>query len=163
VSALDAASPDLGAPVETLRAQVSSGLIRSLVVGALILSVGPIVVVAGMLVGRSVPGVQTPAWALAGLFTIGGPIYALAGVSRSLKDDALLSIRARGVVYERGSAALTIAWDDVARVRFEAPDALVFELKDGERLIVRERFDDLRTLAARLDDLRRKASFGLVG
>jgi hypothetical protein len=47
-------------------------------------------------------------------------------------------------------------------VRFEAPGRVVVEREEGDPLLIDHGFRDPEALAKRIDELRRKAAFGLL-
>lgn len=93
---------------------------------------------------------------------IGRTIFVLRG---RLGDEAYLALRADGALFSDGAHESFVRWDDVERVRWDpARSAIVFARHDGSEWIRAERFADLpgEALAARAAEVRRKALFGLL-
>ncbi len=157
------ASAASGAVLELHRASATGLLVRSILLGAGVLSTGPFVAVLGIVVARKSPWVATPSTVIAAICTICGPIIALLGVSRSMRSDVLLSAREGGITYERNGKSLQLTWDEIASVSYEPSGAIVFHHRDGARTPVHDQFDvKSAELAARLEELRRKAAFRLL-
>ena len=80
-----------------------------------------------------------------------------------MRSDVLLSAREGGITYERNGKSLQLTWDEIASVSYEPSGAIVFHHRDGARTPVHDQFDvKSAELAARLEELRRKAAFRLL-
>ena len=152
-----------GAVLELHRASATGPLVRSILLGSGVLSMGPFVAVLGIVIARKTPWVSTPSLTVAAICTIFGPIIALVGISRSMRSDAMLSAREGGITYERNGKSLQLAWDSLESIVSESTGAIVFVHRDGARTLLHERFDiPSAELAARLETFRRKASFSIL-
>ena len=138
---------------------------RPLIVGTVLMILGPSVFVTCFILARTTPWLMNVGVAIGAASTLAGPAVAIAGLARGFTEDASLAARADGVTFDRNGKAVGLPWDEVELVTFEAPKALVFRLRDGEPFIVHETWDGVttETLAKQLEDLRRKASFNLLG
>lgn len=144
--------------------RVEGAVLGSLALGAGVLLMGPILAAIGF-VGFKDDLVPEVIFAvLAGICVIVGPMYAVLKLARSLGEDAWLSARKDGVVFERNGKTLSLAWDEIERVDHEPPQTLVFRRREGDDFVLHERFATIEVaeLQKRLEDLRRKASFGLL-
>jgi len=104
-----------------------------------------------------------PAIAIGGTLALLGPVITLIGMRGAFKEDAILAARSTGVTFERDGQCVTLPWDDLEAIAFEAPDAIVFKKREGEPYVLRERFDvPGDELAKRFETLRRKASMNLL-
>jgi hypothetical protein len=149
--------------VEWHRVSGSRAILRPLLLGAAILSLGPAIAVAGIVLGRHTPGLVNPSLTLAGLFVFTGPVVALMGLSRAFKEDAVLAARATGVTFERNGRSIALTWDELEAIVFSPPNALVFKRREGDPFVLHETFDIATDeLAKRFETLRRKASMDLL-
>jgi MFS family permease len=144
--------------------RVEGAVLSSLAIGAGILFFGP-AFGAIAFVGFKHHLQWEIVFAVAGaLCVIVGPTYAIIKLARSLREDASLAARNDGVTFERNGKSLHMAWDEIERIELEPPTTLIFRLRAGEPFLLHERFALIETaeLAKRLEELRRKASFGLL-
>ncbi len=149
--------------MEWHRVAGAKAILRPLVFGAAALTFGPAIAVTGILVGRQVPGLATPAVAIGGTLALLGPVITLLGMSRAFKEDAVLAARASGVTFEGEGEKVALPWDELESIVFEPPDAIVFKRREGEPYVLRKRFDVASgELAKRFEQLRRKASMNLL-
>jgi len=174
--------------IEWYRPDTTRGVRRALLPAALLMTLGSlalahtIVFRGGPDVGDGPPpprgaflspaGVPSPGEVLflgGGLALIaGGGLYAFIGLRREMGNDTSLVVRTDGLHWQgpHGEDQAFVDWYDIERVDFD-PDrgALSFPRRDGgPPLVLTERFADApgADLAKRLEDLRRKAIFGLL-
>jgi len=100
----------------------------------------------------------------AGICVVVGPALAILRLSRTLREDASIAARVDGVVFERNGKSAFFAWDGIERVEFQEPTTLRLVRSGDEPFVLNERFATIGTgeLAKRLEELRRKAAFGLL-
>ena len=144
--------------------RVEGAVLSSLLTGAGVLLCGPICAAIAFVVFKHDVRFEIAFGVVAGICVIIGPAYAIIKLARSLTDDASLAARSDGVVYERKGKAMHLAWDDIERVELGPELSLVFRRKGDEPFVLHERFAMIETaeLQKRLEELRRKASFGLL-
>ncbi|HEY1955859.1 MAG TPA: hypothetical protein VGH28_09600 [Polyangiaceae bacterium] len=144
--------------------RVEGAVLGSLALGASILFCGPILAAIAFVGFKDDLVPEVVIAILAGLCVVVGPAYAILKLAHSLGEDAWISARKDGIVFERNGKALRMAWDDIERVEHEPPQTLVFRRREGEAFVLKERFATIEVaeLQKRLEDLRRKASFGLL-
>jgi len=154
---------EAGYIVEWHRVAGAKAILRPLLYGAGALMLGPAIAVTGILLGRHTPALVAPAIAIGGTLALLGPVITLIGMRGAFKEDAILAARSTGVTFERDGQCVTLPWDDLEAIAFEAPDAIVFKKREGEPYVLRERFDvPGDELAKRFETLRRKASMNLL-
>jgi hypothetical protein len=144
--------------------RVEGAVLGSLALGAGILFMGPTFAAIAFVVfkHRFAPEL---AFAIAGgICVVVGPTFAILKLARSLREDASIAARLDGVTFERNGKSLHMTWDEIERIELDPPTTLVFRLRAAEPFILHERFALVETgeLAKRLEELRRKASFGLL-
>jgi MFS family permease len=144
--------------------RVDAAILGSLALGTVILFCGPVCGAIAFVTFK-----HNFAWELAfaivgGVCVVVGPFYAFLRLARSLHEDASLAARTDGVIFERNGKSIHMKWDDIERVEFEPEVTLIFKRRSDEPFVLHERFATIETaeLAKRLEDLRRKASFGLL-
>ena len=148
--------------------RVEGAVLSSLMVGAGILFLGPSLGAIAFIVFKHDLRLEIVFGILAGICVVVGPAYAILKLARSLAEDASLAARSDGVVFERKGKSMHMAWDDIERVELGDPHhkagpSLVFRRKSDEPFVLHERFAiDTAELQKRLEELRRKASFGLL-
>ncbi len=100
------------------------------------------------------------------LLIVAGPAAVLWGLRRSWRHEATLLLDVDGLVHEDEAGVLRVQWDDVERVVYDPEgDAVALRLRTGAPPIrLGHRFAGVSNaqLAQRLEDVRRKASFGLL-
>jgi hypothetical protein len=144
--------------------RVEGAVLTSLAIGAGILFMGPTFAAVAFVAFKHTLSLELTFAIIGGVCVIVGPTYAILRLARALREDASLAARMDGVTFERNGKQLHMAWDAIERVELEPPTTLVFRLRDGEPFVLNERFALIETkeLAKRLEELRRKASFGLL-
>jgi hypothetical protein len=160
----DAEAPE-GAMLEYYRVDSMRRMLRALIIGPSLLAAGSVILALALVVAKhSEPG----RWALVAVgsvCTVGGPIFLIASLHRILREEAYLALRTDGVLYHRGAERELLAWDTLEKVRWD-PEASVLRLerRTGDPWLIAERFAgiDGPALAKRMEDVRRKASFGLL-
>ena len=144
--------------------RVEGAVLGSLALGVVILLFGPILAAIGFVGFKDDLVLEIVFGILAGLCVLIGPAFAILKLARSLGEDAWLGARHDGVVFERNGKSVHMPWEDIEKVEHEPPATLVFRLRQGEPFVLHERFATIEVpeLQKRLEDLRRKASFGLL-
>lgn len=122
--------------------------------------------------GTPLPPAPLPPAEAFGLMAIGlvlcvaGGLLAILGLLRTMREDVYLALRTDGALWHRGGDEVFLPWGELERVRWDAEQAaLVFERRDGDAPFqLGGRFADVEgpELARRLDDVRRKAIWGLL-
>jgi hypothetical protein len=144
--------------------RVDAAILGSLALGTTVLFLGPVCGAFALIAFRHNLALEVALLLLGGACVLFGPTFAILRLVRSLHEDASLAARTDGVIFERNGKSLHMKWDDIERVDFEPVTTLIFRLRDDEPFVLHERFAtiDVKELAKRLEDLRRKASFGLI-
>ena len=144
--------------------RVEGAVLSSLMLGAAILFLGPSFGAIAFIVFKHDLRLELVFGILGGICVVLGPAYAIIKLARSLREDASLAARSDGVIFERKGKALHMAWDDIERVELGPEASLIFRRKSDEPFVLHERFAMIETaeLQKRLEELRRKASFGLL-
>jgi hypothetical protein len=144
--------------------RVEGAVLSSLAMGAGILLLGPICGAIAFVAFKHRYELELAFAIIGGVCIVVGPAIAVIRLARSLREDASLAARSDGVVFERNGKALHMEWDDIERVELEPAGALVFRRKGEEPFVLHATFATIGTpeLQKRLEELRRKASFGLL-
>lgn len=144
--------------------RVEATVLGSLAAGAIILFCGPLLAAVAFVGFKHDLVLEIVFAVIAGICVVVGPSFAILKLARALGEEAWLSARKDGVVFERNGKALRMAWEDIERVDHEPPSTLVFHRREAEDFVLHERFATIETsaLQKRLEELRRKASFGLL-
>jgi hypothetical protein len=138
-------------------------VLSSLLTGAAILFLGPSFAAIAFIVFKHDLRFEIVFGILAGICVVVGPTYAILKLARTLAEDASLAARSDGVVFERKGKSLHMQWDDIERVDLGPEPSLIFRRKSDEPFVLHERFAiETADLVKRLEELRRKASFGLL-
>ena len=143
--------------------RVEGAVLSSLLLGAAILFLGPSFGAIAFIVFKHDVRFEIVFGVLGGICVVVGPAYAILKLARSLAEDASLAARSDGVVFERKGKAFHMTWDDIERVELGPEPSLIFRRKSDEPFVLHERFAiETSDLQKRLEELRRKASFGLL-
>ncbi len=144
--------------------RVDSGVLGTLALGATILFLGPMLGVFAFVVFKGVAALRIGLAVVAGVCVVVGPFIAFLKLAHSLREDASLAARVDGLVFERNGKSAFFAWDVIERVEFAEPTTLRIVREGDEPFVLNERFATIATseLVKRLEELRRKASFGLL-
>ena len=145
--------------------RVDGAVLGPLALGAVILFMGPLLGVFAFVVFKGIPALKIGIAIVAALCIVIGPAIAVVKLARTLTEDASLAARVDGVVFERNGKSAFLAWDTMERVEFERPSTLRILRAGDEPFVLHERFATIGCddLAKRLEELRRKAAFGLLG
>ncbi|MFW6050279.1 MAG: hypothetical protein ACODAU_03850 [Myxococcota bacterium] len=131
----------------------------------------PLPVVAGLfMVARPMQGSFDPAAAwifgsIALALVVAGPLSMILSLKHIFQADDYLLVRTDGLLEHVGPSPALHRWDDVERVLHDRADgAIVLRCRDGREVRLTHRYAgiDAATLARRLEDVRRKAVFGLL-
>lgn len=144
------------------RSSGKEGLGGPLILAAGTLAAGSVLVLIALTVAREMPEMRLIASIVGGAATLAGPVIALVGLQRRTRGEASLALRTDGVVLEHGGRETRVPWDEIGAVRFEAPGRVVLEREGAGPLVIDHGFRDPEALAKRIDELRRKAAFGLL-
>ena len=149
--------------------RVEGAVLSSLLTGAAIVLGAPIFGAVAFVVFKHDLHMEIAFGIVAGICVVIGPAYAILKLAGSLREDASLAARSDGIVFERNGKAMHLTWDDIERVELgelhhKAGPSLIFRRKSDEPFVLHERFAMIETaeLQKRLEELRRKASFGLL-
>lgn len=144
--------------------RVDAAILGSLALGAGILFMGPVFGAVAFITFKHRMPLEIAFGIVGGVCVVVGPIFALLKLAKSLREDASIQARTDGIVFERNGKSMHMKWDDIERVEFEPPQTLIFRLRSEEPFVLHERFATIETteLGKRLEELRRKASFGLL-
>jgi hypothetical protein len=144
--------------------RVEGTVLGSLAVGGAILLLGPILAAVAFVGFRDQLVPEIVVGTLAGVCVVVGPTLAILRLARALREDAWLGARVDGVVFERNGKSMHMPWEEIERVDHEPPTTLIFRRHGTEPFLLHERFATIETpaLQKRLEELRRKASFGLL-
>jgi len=158
-------APEAETPPKVLEwHRVAGGVLGPLALGAVVLFMGPLLGVFAFIVFKGVPALRIGLAITAGVCIVVGPTIAFLKLAHTLREDASLAARVDGVIFERNGKSAFFAWDTIERVEFEAPTTLRIVRSGAEPFVLHEQFATIAAseLAKRLEDLRRKAAFGLL-
>ncbi len=126
---------------------------------------------------RRGPG-EAASWVLFALglgLVAAGPLLMLWRLRGFMKREDFLLLRTDGLVHQIDAHRLSLAWDELERVRYDdARDAIALELRDplpvpggaepADAILLSDRFAGTTNarLAAQLEEIRRKATWGLL-
>ncbi len=99
------------------------------------------------------------------LLVISGPGVSIWGLRRSWKDDSFLLLRVDALIHRENGETLEVPWDEVERVEWsDAPAGVRLKMRSGAPILIPKAFAGVSgpALAKQLEDIRRKASFGLL-
>jgi hypothetical protein len=146
--------------------RVDGAVLGPLALGAGILFLGPAFAAVAFVAFKGMAVMRFAFIVIAGLCVLVGPTLAFLKLASGLREDASIAARVDGVIFERNGKAAFLAWEGIERVEFEEPTTLRIVRSAGdEPFVLHERFATIRAseLAKRLEELRRKAAFGLLG
>jgi hypothetical protein len=143
--------------------RVEGAVLSSLAIGTGILFMGPVFGALAFVAFKHTPTLQLVSAIIGGVCVIVGPTIAILRLAHALREDASLAARIDGVTFERNGKQMHMPWETIERVELEPPTTLVFRMRAAEPFVLHERFAiETKELAKRLEELRRKASFGLL-
>jgi hypothetical protein len=151
--------------LEFYRVDQTARIRRILGTGAGILTLGALVTSIAFVADRSAT-VRSVASAFGVACCVTGALTAVIGMARALREDAYLAVRRDGILFHAFAPDTFVAWGDLQQVRFDAGRGLVIlERRDGGQVVTERRFAGTTPegLAKRLDELRRKAEWNLLG
>lgn len=151
--------------LEFFRLDRSDVIVPTLGIAIALTMAGSLLVAVGFLMHRGGSPFEHVVTVLGILSTASGPALVFVRLRRVLAEEAFVALRSDGLALHKGAVETLIAWDELTAARFdEAQKGIVLERRDKEPLLVTDRFSgiDHATLAKRIDDLRRKASFNLL-
>lgn len=98
------------------------------------------------------------------LLVASGPTSIIVSLGRTWKDDLFLLLRVDGLIHQTREGRHHVEWDRVERVEHDAGVVRLRMRDESASYEIHERFAgiDSAALATRLEDARRKASFGLL-
>ncbi len=92
-----------------------------------------------------------------------GPGLAIVVLRRIWGRDDFLLLRTDALIASRDGELTRIEWDAIASVAFHPGRGIELSMRDGEsRFVDPALVDDPESMAKRLEEVRRKASFGLL-
>jgi len=97
---------------------------------------------------------------------VAGGLTALIGLMKVLGEERYLALRQDGALLVLDDTERFVSWDDLEAVRWdETRDAVLLVPYGGDAVPVIERFADIANseLAKRAENIRRRAQFGLFG
>lgn len=146
------------------RVESDGGVLKPLGMGMAIVFFAPIFGALAFIVFKDQGALKALFVALTLACSIVGPTVAVVGLQRNLRDEAFLAARTSGILYERNGRSVTLPWDSLTKIEFQAPSTLVFHRRDEEPFTLPERYGTITVeeLAKRLEELRRKSSFFLL-
>jgi hypothetical protein len=156
------------APVDKVyewhRAETGGGVLKPLGMGMAIVFFAPIFGALGFIVFKTNVPVKYLCTAATLACALIGPAVAVIGLQRNLREEAFLAARTSGVVYERNGRAVTLPWDTLTKIEYQAPNTLIFHRQDEDPFSLPESFGTISVeeLGKRLEELRRKAAFFLL-
>ena len=155
---------DRGGCLESYRVDVTGRAWPILVPATMLTSVGAFVVCTSFVV-RGVL-MHHPALTFFGAACmVMGPVLAVYGMRGLLTVDEYVAVLERGLLLHVAGDDLFVGWGEIARVRWEeAGKAIVIERREADDVRLLRPFARTTNakLAARLDELRRKAVFNLI-
>lgn len=134
------------------------GIAGSLLVGAFLMTVG------GLCVLLSLPRATTIPYfaALGAACMVMAFVTVVFTLMRRAGRDACLILRRDALVLERNEEMTTLRWDEVKEVRLGTAGCIDIERSDGSVWTLDDGFSSPEKLVLRLEEVRRKTSFGLI-
>ncbi len=110
---------------------------------------------------RGIWPVQLWAAIIGGTLTVTGPLLAIGGLLRLIRDETVLILREDGVLLNATGRRGFMSWRELVRVEIEG-EALVL-VGEERRWEIRERFDhaDMGEIAAAIPEIQRKVLMGI--
>jgi hypothetical protein len=143
--------------VEWHRPMAKRALAVPLAIGAVLMTVGGLCVLLSLPRATKFPMLAV----LGGACVITAPISVIYTLIRRVGIDACLVLRSDAIVMQREREEILVPWDEIKNVRCVA-DAIEVEKRDGSTMRIAEPFAKPTEIAARMEELRRKAEFGLI-
>lgn len=150
--------------LEWYRPDQSRRVWRVLLVGAAIMTAGGLVMAISFLTHQK-ESLRNMSATIGIVLTVCGGLWTVLGMTRILADDRYIAVKVEGLVIALGGDEREVAWGDLERIRFDDEQrTLVLVPRTGDAIAVDTKFAGKtgRDLAQRLDELRRKASFGVL-
>jgi hypothetical protein len=150
--------------LEWYRVDNSRRIRRVLFGGTGVLTVGGLVVAVSFITRQS-HDVRLAAAAIGFTCVFGGALFTMIAMHRTLRDEDSVTLRTDGVAVRAGGDETVVAWSDLERAKFDAGRAVVvLERKGGDPVVIARKHAGigLPALAVRIEDTRRKASFGML-
>lgn len=150
--------------VEWYRHDASRRIFRILLPSSFVLAFGSVLVSRSLFIRELTDA--SAALGLVGLLLVAlGPLSAIVGLRRVLGAEDFLLLSTEGLLHQQGGRVRRFLWADIERVSFDEPHAAIeLLMRNGERYAIEKPFAGIgnRDLAGRLDEVRRKAMFGLL-
>jgi len=128
-----------------------------LAIGAVLMTTGGLCVLLSLPRATAFPFLAV----IGGVCVITAPISVIYTLIRRAGVDICLVLRRDAVLMQREREETLVSWDEIKSVRF-ANEAIEIEKRDGTTLRIEEPFAKPDVLAARMEEVRRKAEFGLI-
>lgn len=102
-------------------------------------------------------------FALGLLLVASGPGLAIMVLRRVWARDDFLLLRTDALIASRNGKSTRIAWDAIESVAFDPEHGVQLHMRDGDSQLVDPALvDDAESMAKRLEEVRRKATWGLL-
>jgi len=98
---------------------------------------------------------------LGGALIISAPLGVLFTLLHGIGAEKCLVIRRDALVMQQESQETIVRWEDAESVRF-SHGVIEVTKKDGTALRIEESFSEPQKIAERMEEVRRKAGFGLI-
>ena len=99
------------------------------------------------------------------LLVCSGPLVAMRMIHELMREEDFLLVRTDGIVLQKGEHRVHFGWEELVAVRHDPEhDAVALEHRDGDELLIEERYADIspEELARRMSELRRKCLWGFA-
>ncbi len=137
---------------------MGKGVVGPLIVGAFLMTVGGLAVLLSLPRATTIPYMAV----LGGACMVTAFLTVVISLMRRAGKDSCLILRRDAIVLERNDETTTLRWDDVKEIRIGTGGAIDIERKDGSIWTISEGFSKPEKLVARMEEVRRKTSFGLI-
>jgi hypothetical protein len=135
------------------------GMRRALIVAGVLVTIGPILVGAAF-VSRLGTALGHGIAVVGACLVVGGLVYAISNAVSAIQEDRYLAVRKDGILlHSARDQEMLVPWSDLRSIAAEGMEVVLSRVDDKV-----ERWTaggDAGKLAARLEDLRKKAALGI--
>jgi hypothetical protein len=143
--------------VEFHRPMEKRALAVPLIFGAILMTIGGLLVLLSLPRATAIPMLAI----LGGACIVCAPVSVLFSLLGRATVEKCLLIRRDAIVMQRGDEEVLIGWDDIDSIRC-VDERIDIARKDGSIFHIDEAFSKPSQIAERMEEVRRKAGFGLI-
>jgi hypothetical protein len=143
--------------VDFYRPMAKRALAVPLAIGAVLMTIGGLLVLLSLPRATAVPMLAI----LGGACMISAPVSVILALLRGAGVDRCLILRRDAIVIQEGREETLVAWEDVREIRC-IEDWIEITRRDGSKLRIEGTYSEPTRIAERMEEVRRKACFGLI-